>query len=685
MTQDLRPLNEEDEQESESSRTPFFTDKLNALIIDDDVVVLRATEKDLGQLEGEFGQITSMKDAQEALALLRTRQADDFRQAIHVVLSDLNIGSTDQGVELLREMEKLSPRPYTIIYSGYTRDVTELDDLGHQVIPKEEFHLPEKIKRSMPRIRAYLGQYISDSESNEEGELLDKFFVHAKNSPLPLIKLAPFNPERDNHNLLEAMKRPAYWLAILDLDNTLYEAESKHSIMLHHFAEFMLNKSGHPFGKEHGGNRDALEQLVQECREWEEERYLTSKNIDVPNARTYKQGIKQTGEMSAAAFRGMRIEDLRDKYGRQFIAEHFLEKGKLFEYVPSMIKELLDHGIMPVLVTGTPDFLVPHILPKTGINFGQGMTYKVRNGRLTGDVEVNMGLEKEKANFVERLTRRGYAPALAVGDSESDKGPFQCTVFKGESKWDVSGAAVLVNASDEAVSTIESEYARLIGGEDARVFIVKGKEPSTKTVMADISSAIEKVFDPMHDYLSVRQDSEHPDRDRFLADLEAMRQEGKKIDNIENIKRIRDILERQGLPKEDVMEVLLEFYPEIVVDDAVKSDVVNMRIEDDLEAYLLRIGVCRESVDEVLAKNRTYQEEKGSIPPVRKHRSTMPPPPDSTEEMPPSSRASIDSAPPSAPGVSYDQPTSDFEQRGVVDDPIAKEEGAKEEHKEEES
>ena len=487
-----------------------------------------------------------------------------------------------------------------------------------------------------------------------------KSFTPSKFSPLPAIQQNHFDSSNDNYNLLKFESRieGVHWLALLDLDNTLYEAESKHSIILHHFADFLQKKYHHIFQEGCGSLRD-LKELIDYCERWEKQRNRINNGLKLEPGDEiieYEDGIDHTGKLSAAAFAGLEVEKLQ-RYGREFIIEN--PPGRFFDYTPDVIQKLRDHGLLPVIVTGAPDFLLPAILEKLGIAHGNGMTYEEKEGRLTGKVKVNLGTARAKGEHGKKLTEKGYAIAFAMGDSVGDMGPISCALFTTLDKQDVHGGAVVVHATETTKKAFRRPYRNQIDEERLRI-VEKGE--GTLGIQAAVGITLTKLFEPLHEYAKLKRDTEHPERlQKYEEDLirkmegeteedqkgehhnalidlmgplpdfinwlriNKKRRRGKTISNIENIKRIRDVLRKEGLNEKQIFEELKKFYPDRIVEGVMKSYMLDTRNENDVKAWLNRIGAQRKTVSVILDENRRYNLEHGSLIPVSKRRSSIPP------------------------------------------------------------
>lgn len=455
-------------------------------------------------------------------------------------------------------------------------------------------------------------------------------------------KFCKYDPSNDNRTLIakEGTEKGIHWTGLLDVDRTLYEAKSKHSIMLHDFAKFLKAKHSEQFVKD-GGDLDELTELIEYCDDWEAQRRMISeKKYSLKKIRKilkmeedekfteYSDGILETGNMSALAFGGMYAKRL-EEYGREFMNSEY--SGKFFDHTPSVIQKLRDHGIVPACVTGAPDFLVPAILEKIGVAHGHGMTYKMdSNGRLLSGkeagIEKNMGTAEEKAKYAKALTKLDYAIAFAMGDSVGDMGIIKAAATKSRTKEDIHGAAVMINASENALAELERNYITDMG---SRVRVVLPNTPAYDVVAA-VALALRVVFEPLHKYKQPEQ------KESLLRALNDRRVEGKKDPNLENIKRIRDILKAEGLNEEEVTAQLERFYPEIVVEDVMKNYMLNLRDKNAVKAWLDKLievsGLSREEVFRILDANSKLQAESDSFRPTKERISSAPAAPSTAAE-----------------------------------------------------
>lgn len=586
---------------------------------------------------------------------------DELKELCHSIVVKTRTGLENEVIKLLPECrkywrnltmsadERLSSDPlqkvFVVRINGrmivMTREEVEVYSQELEILGTVEDVAPDVSEAEIAQLRedaeAMLAKLEMDpsTKSTEFPESTEvEPFKSARLSPLPALRLDRFDPANNNRTLLqnESREEGIYWLAMIDLDNTLYEAESKHSIMLHHFARFLKENHSADFREGHGSLKH-LDELIGFCDKWEAERKEIAEAEElgeepkVKNPTKYQNGIIKSGRESARAFKGMSLKKLQE-YGREFVEEG-MGGGKFFEYTPGVIQKIKDHGILPVITTGLPDFLLQPILEKLEVAHGKGMTYKTdktdENGILIGDEpEVNMGLAEQKAVYGKELTNRGYAIALAMGDSVGDMGLFKCAIFKSRAKEDVNGAIVLANASKNAKDEVLRTYS--IDEGDGRLQEVTKRKPALNVVAA-VALALRKVFEPLYEYRDKVKNEEKPEELReYIEDLEQRSAMGKKHNNLENLKRIRDILRKEGMNDDEMIAELKKWYPAVIAADVVKSHMVNTRNKADFEAHLAKIGLNREMIEEILAKNIAYHKEHGSMPPTVRRRSSFPPP-----------------------------------------------------------
>ena len=485
------------------------------------------------------------------------------------------------------------------------------------------------------KVRSELLQFLSDlgvAPSEKIREFLEatKPFKSAPNSPLPALELPRFDPVNDNHDLrtLDTRLPGVYWVALLDWDDTLYQTESKNSIILHQFAKFLRKHHSDDFQPDNG-DLEALNELIKYCDEWEHERTLASQKRENVVVRDYTKAIRESGAKSAAAFQGMNIEKLKE-YGRKFVeSEDF--GGRFFEYTFPVIQKLRDHGILPVVVTGAPDFLVPALLQKADLNYGNGMTYQIDDeGCLTGKVEVHMGTADGKKYLGEEMVQKGYADAVGIGNSEGDMGILKCTANKDPIKHDVHGGGVLVNGTKAVQSEVKRNYSK----KRTRVVTLSDEEDELDTddraddKIAALGVVLKALFYPLHDYVAAKAAEEKGQpklMDELIRKIEEKKAKGH-IENIENIKRIRDALRDHGLTQDEIEDTLNRFYPKIVVKDVMKDYMLDLRDEARMKVWLDKLQkvakktkevaeLTREEISKIIILNNILQSHGGSIPP----------------------------------------------------------------------
>ncbi len=622
-------------------------DKLNVLIVDDEVMVLGIIQKALEKRFSHIiGKIYTSEDPEEAIEILRTCQAKGVRDAVHLLLSDLDMGGIKRGITFLEEANEVYPTPYIGLISGKvggTEKIDELKDIDELIdflIVKSKAGTKEGIEEHLPKCRKYWERNIDNLKraQSEQTESQHKAYKSAPNSPLPAIELPEFDPAKDNHDLraLETRLKGVYWVAPIDWDDTLYQTESENTIVLHQFAKYLRKHHSDDFGPENG-NLEALDELIKYCGEWENERKMVSQGRENVKKRDYEKAIIKADKKAAAAFEKMHIDKLKE-YGRQFVeSEDF--GGRFFEYTFPIIQKLRDHGILPVVVTGAPDFLVQALLQKAGLNYGNGTTYDTDDdGRLTGEILIHMGTAEGKRQLGEELVQKGYAVGVGMGNSEGDMGLFMRAANKDPIKHDVHGGGVLVNGTEAVEAEVERNYSEKrtkVIYSDPKKKTSKGDK--TDDTIAAMGVVMKALFYPLHDYLIAKAAAEKG-QPKLMEDLEKKLIEQKEkgqIDNIENIKRLRDALKDYGLDQDEITEALCDFLPEIVVKDVMKEDVLYLRDEGVVKKWLgklqkikeLDIPITREMVAAILQANSILQARGGSIPPEENGSDQAPPSP----------------------------------------------------------
>lgn len=497
------------------------------------------------------------------------------------------------------------------------------EEEGTTIIGTLEEALPTCLELEAARLRKDVKALLSNlgaHPSEELSDLLRMPYKPSKSSPLPAIptEFDKFDPANDNRNLLKGDSKVEgiHWLAPIDCDKTLYKAKSEFSIMLHDFAKFLKKEQHAEEFVEAGGNLELLEELITFCDKWETYRRLSGKvsearmikllgldelseeekQKEYSKLKEYSEGIKESGNLSAFAFAGMEMKKL-EEFGRKFMNSD--SAGEFFEYTPAVIEKLRDHGILPVIVTGAPDFLVPAILEKSGITHGQGMTYEMdEEGKMLlpadkAGVEKNMGTSEVKAQYCKGLSNKHYAIALAMGDSEGDMGLFSKAANPaGRTRESIFGGVVMINASDSATAELKRHHNTNVGH---RVRIIGTENMSTADVIKDVGIALERVFEPLDEYREVKDDPVK--LAAYLKDLQQRKDDEKKHANLENIKAIRDVLKEYNLNQAEITAVLLEHYPKIVVVDVMKSYMVDTRDPSAVDAFNItkkgRAGIFR--------------------------------------------------------------------------------------------
>jgi len=605
--------------------------EINIMTVDDDSLLINSSKRILKTID-EIKRIDATTEINDAFTRLIKTQSYETRNKTHVLLADLHMPSADIGINFLQKVRKINDHPFTIVYTAH-EDQEELRGISDAIIYKSgnsHTNLKKELQKKIPKIREFWKNKINNIDiQNEEPTNT------AKLSPLPELTIKNFDPIKDNPNLLENKSDETYWIGALDFDNTLYEAESKHSILLHSFAKFMSKNSGHKWNETNKeGNLEALNQLISYCDKWENQREAIAGGMEINEEKIeYEEGLEHTANLSALAFKGIKEDDLK-KYSIDFVnGKHF--RGRFFEYVNPMLQTLKDHGILPVIVTGIPDFLLPAILKKLNLNYGNGMKYIIdNNGRLTGKKNINMGLASEKAQIIKEYTQAGHAVVFGAGDSVGDAGLSKGSTERGLYSNDANGGFLYVNASKATKQEIERNNANNI--REGRIIIIESNKPSEEEVNENLDKIMKVVFSPMHKFVELRNDINNPERlEDYLIKLKkdkkwknkkngAKRRKSNTVPNLENFKRIRDKWRDKGCNEVEIRGVLLRFLPKIIVQYIMKEKYQNTQDPQDTRIHCEKIGLSYKSTEEYVEKNKIFWRNQGITPPIRI--STIPPP-----------------------------------------------------------
>jgi len=591
--------------------------KLSIVIIDDEKQYLISASKQLSELNDTISIVNKFqitKNNAEEMTETVIAFLKEKRGHIHAVLTDLNMPSRKIGIELLSRIRELENHPFTLVLSS-GNDGEDLRGKSDGFVMKEKSIL-ETIPKWIPKIRAF-------NERRAEREIAVKQVVEVKTqfpvarlSPLPKIDIKAIKKNSDNYNLLDDESGLTYWISMLDFDNTLYQTKSKHSILLHSFATFLKKESKHDFKKD-GGDIGALNQLIEYCDEWSRERHKVANGRHVPNLIEYEDGLTKSANLSALAFEGMNIELLR-KYGKTFINEHL--EGDYFEYVSDVIENILEHGIMPVISTGAPNFLLQAILERLGLSYGNGMTYEMKEGIITGEIAINMGLSENKGNLGMEYKKKGHAIVSGGGDSEGDVGSAKMATCKSHHAQDVFGTFVFVNASDRVKAEIKRNYNTEI--KDGSVIVVENNmEPETA-----FNNVLMKLFEPSHYF--VRRNESSSRKRKFIKKMRELEKEEKKSCVIKNIQSIIKIWQSRGADNYQITQILAKSYPISLVNNAMKLSVVDTA-KGELAPHLDKVSnyyeslsnedqevstmELREAIAIVLAANQHYSDHQKKL------------------------------------------------------------------------
>ncbi|MDP8942737.1 MAG: haloacid dehalogenase-like hydrolase [Actinomycetota bacterium] len=142
-----------------------------------------------------------------------------------------------------------------------------------------------------------------------------------------------------------------------------------------------------------------------------EERFSAYEEGDLP----YRRLAKETPELYARGLEGVGQEELR-AHARSYVDG---DRRNVFPFARALLESLVERGIETVVISGSPvETLSLHkqLLP---IDRHWGIVVAVRDGRFTGDLELNPAEQAAKERIVSAAAE-GARVALAIGDSEAD-------------------------------------------------------------------------------------------------------------------------------------------------------------------------------------------------------------------------------------------------------------------------
>jgi phosphoserine phosphatase len=130
---------------------------------------------------------------------------------------------------------------------------------------------------------------------------------------------------------------------------------------------------------------------------------------------------RQAATVYASAMSGISVVDVAS-LARRVVGGYLGQGGSVFPSTQPLLTGLRERGIRPVLVTGAPGEIAVPLAEAIGIHSVFPLTLGQRDGRFTGDIEVNHGLASTKRQVCTALIENSECDVLvAVGDSEGDR------------------------------------------------------------------------------------------------------------------------------------------------------------------------------------------------------------------------------------------------------------------------
>ncbi len=154
--------------------------------------------------------------------------------------------------------------------------------------------------------------------------------------------------------------------------------------------------------------RDLLPQAIADAIE---ERFSAHEEGDFP----YSRLTRETPELYARGLQGVSQAELR-AYARSYVEQ---DARALFPFSRELLESLVERGIETLVISGSPnETLAVHqeVLP---LSRQWGITVGVRDGRYTGELELNPAEQSAKERVVSTAAD-GASVVLAIGDSEAD-------------------------------------------------------------------------------------------------------------------------------------------------------------------------------------------------------------------------------------------------------------------------
>lgn len=126
-------------------------------------------------------------------------------------------------------------------------------------------------------------------------------------------------------------------------------------------------------------------------------------------------------EAYAFALTGRRVDEVAEVARALWTTR----REQLFAFVPELLACVREHGLEPMLISGSPIEMVELVAGELGIEAAHGAVFTRVDGRYSGRVDLGSGLPGEKLRIFTRVNAAASQPlalahSFAIGDSLTD-------------------------------------------------------------------------------------------------------------------------------------------------------------------------------------------------------------------------------------------------------------------------
>ena len=156
------------------------------------------------------------------------------------------------------------------------------------------------------------------------------------------------------------------------------------------------------------GERDLLPKATAQAIE---ERFAAYEEGDLP----YRRLAVETPELYARGLEGVAQTELQ-AHARSYVD---MDIGALFPFSRVLLESLVERGIETLVISGSPTETLALHQEVSPIRRYWGITVAVRDGRYTGELELNPAEQTAKEHIIDTALEQARV-VLAIGDSEAD-------------------------------------------------------------------------------------------------------------------------------------------------------------------------------------------------------------------------------------------------------------------------